>query len=85
MLEEAVRSLGHDVTGSCEPLCVCGDSNQGPPKEQLLTTEPALQPKLIFKGKSNSNRCPLGKQNISTCAVIFFVHFIFIYVENGRA
>jgi hypothetical protein len=34
----------------CEPPCGCWELNSGPPEEQsvLLTTEPSLQPNLIF-------------------------------------
>ena len=38
------------ITDDCEPPCGCWDLNSGPSEEQsvLLTTEPSLQPRILY-------------------------------------
>lgn len=44
--KEGVRSLGTEITGSCELLCGCWKLNLGPLEEQpvILTDKLSLQP-----------------------------------------
>jgi hypothetical protein len=48
--EEGIRSQCPLITDGCEPPCGCWKLNSGPLEEQsvLLTTEPSLQPLLLF-------------------------------------
>jgi hypothetical protein len=48
--EEDIGSPGTGVTGGCEPLFGCWESNLGPVQEKqvFLTTELTLQPPAVF-------------------------------------
>lgn len=53
--EEVIRSLGIRGIDSCEVTCVFWELNSDSLEKQLLflTTEPSLQPNILFLGTNN--------------------------------